>query len=155
MPLKAKQARFVTEYLIDLNATSAAIRAGYSQKTADRQGHRLLKKAEVAREVQKAMDERAKRKQLSQDYVLDGIIETIERCKQAAPVEDREGKPVYVETPAGKIAPVFRFEPYAVLKGYELLGKHLKLFVDRSEVDVKGKLVLVTNVPEPKRGDSR
>ena len=46
-----KQARFVAEYLKDLNATQAAIRAGYSEKTADRQGHRLLKNAEIQQSV--------------------------------------------------------------------------------------------------------
>ena len=48
MALTAKQERFVAEYLIDLNATQAAIRAGYSEKTADQYGHQLLKKTSVA-----------------------------------------------------------------------------------------------------------
>jgi phage terminase small subunit len=46
--LTAKQARFVAEYLIDLNATQAAIRAGYSAKTANREGSRLLSKVDIA-----------------------------------------------------------------------------------------------------------
>jgi phage terminase small subunit len=46
---------------------------------------------------------------------------------------DRAGKPVYVETPDGQVVPAFTFEPMAVLKGAELLGKHLKMFTDKVE----------------------
>ena len=47
MPLTPKQHRFVTEYLVDLNASQAALRAGYSPRTAPQQGSRLLKNVEV------------------------------------------------------------------------------------------------------------
>ena len=47
MPLTPKQERFVTEYLVDLNATQAALRAGYSPRTAPQQGSRLLKNVDV------------------------------------------------------------------------------------------------------------
>ena len=57
--LTPKQARFVEEYLVDLNATQAAIRAGYSAKTAYSQGQRLLSHVEVRRAIQKAQDARA------------------------------------------------------------------------------------------------
>jgi len=149
--LTPRQKCFVGEYLLDLNATKAAIRAGYSEKSAEVTGSRMLRNAKVRAAVDQAMEKRAKRNELSADYVIDGIKETIERCRQARPVLDRKGKPVLVETPAGEQVPAYVFEPFAVLKGYELLGKHLKMFTDRSEVDFKGKLVLVTNVPEPKR----
>jgi phage terminase small subunit len=54
-----KQQRFVDEYLVDLNATQAAIRAGYSKKTAGAQGHDLLKKIEIQNAVRAAMDARS------------------------------------------------------------------------------------------------
>jgi phage terminase small subunit len=57
----------------------------------------------------------------------------VERCKQARPVVDRSGKPVLVETPDGSLLPAYTFEPQSVLKGAELLGKHLKLFTDKTE----------------------
>ena len=60
--LTAKQARFTEEYLVDLNATQAAKRAGYSEKTAGSQGQRLLKNVEVAAAIAEAMSERSKRK---------------------------------------------------------------------------------------------
>ena len=68
--MNAKQQRFVDEYLIDLNATQAAIRAGYSVESAYSQGQRLLKKAEVAAALETAMAARAKRTEITADMVL-------------------------------------------------------------------------------------
>ena len=69
--LNDKQSRFVEEYLVDLNATQAAIRAGYSEKTAGSQGFDLLKKPEIQEAVQKAMADRSKRTQITQERVLE------------------------------------------------------------------------------------
>jgi len=121
--LTAKQAKFVAEYLIDLNATQAAIRAGYSVLTAGAIGHENLKKPEIQAAVNAAAKERSKRTEITQDYVLNGIREVIERCLQKVPVLDDDGN----ET--GE----WRFEPNPSLKGYELLGKHLKLFTEVHE----------------------
>ncbi len=132
--LTPKQERFVQEYLIDLNATQAAIRAGYSERTAASIGDENLRKPAIAAAVQKAMDERSKKTGITAEYVLSTIVDTIERCKQASPVLDRQGKPVMVATDAGEIAPAYTFEANAVLKGAELLGKHLKMFTDKTEV---------------------
>lgn len=73
-PLNAKHARFVAEYLVDLNATQAAIRAGYSKKTAEQQGSRLLRNAQIVAEVEAGKAKRAKRVEISQDEVLREII---------------------------------------------------------------------------------
>lgn len=69
-PLSEKHQRFVEEYLVDLNATQAAIRAGYSEKTAYAQGSALLKHIEVKKAVAKAKKERANRMSITQDRVL-------------------------------------------------------------------------------------
>ena len=68
--LTPKQARFVAEYLIDLNATQAAIRAGYSEKTAQAIGAENLTKPMVAAAIHAAQTERAKRTEITQDRVL-------------------------------------------------------------------------------------
>lgn len=68
--LTAKRARFVSEYLVDLNATQAAIRAGYSLKTATEQGARLLTNVHVQEALQKAMAKREQRTEITQDRVL-------------------------------------------------------------------------------------
>lgn len=70
MALTPRQARFVDEYLIDLNATQASIRAGYSAKTADVQGPRLLGNVRIAAEIQERQAARAKRTGITQDRVL-------------------------------------------------------------------------------------
>lgn len=70
MSLTAKQRRFVDEYLVDLNATQAAIRAGYSAKTAGQIGERLLKKVEIQEATQQRMKDRSRRTEITQDRVL-------------------------------------------------------------------------------------
>lgn len=70
MSLTAKQARFVEEYLIDLNATQAAIRAGYSEAGAFVRGSELLRNRKVFAAVQEAQNARAKRTEITQDRVL-------------------------------------------------------------------------------------
>ena len=73
MKLTPKQARFVQEYLIDLNAAQAAIRAGYSAKTARVIGHENLTKPDIAAAIEKAMAERAERTELTADWVVDEL----------------------------------------------------------------------------------
>lgn len=68
--LTPKQQTFVREYLVDLNATQAAIRAGYSAKTAYSIGQENLNKPEIAEAIQKSMDERAERTEITADKVL-------------------------------------------------------------------------------------
>jgi phage terminase small subunit len=126
MPLTPKQEAFCREYLIDLNGTQAAIRAGYSEKTSQEQSSRLLLNVMVKDFIQSEMDKRAERTEITADYVLNGIKDLTERCIQAAPV--------IIE---GKETGEYKFEANAALKGYELMGKHLKLFTDKSEVTGK------------------
>jgi phage terminase small subunit len=70
MALSAKKQRFAEEFIVDLNATKAAKRTGYSEKTAYSQGHRLLKDAEVLAEIERHKKLRAERLKISQDMVL-------------------------------------------------------------------------------------
>ncbi len=84
-PLTPKQAAFVREYLVDMNATRAAIRAKYSKRTAEQQGHRLLRNAGVAKAVASALQRRAERLELTQDTVVRGLlIEAEDRSKGAS-----------------------------------------------------------------------
>jgi len=71
--LTDKQSVFVREYLIDLCATQAAIRAGYSPKTAGQVGFENLKKPEIEKAIQKAFKERAKRTEVTADRVIDEL----------------------------------------------------------------------------------
>ena len=71
--LTEKQATFVQEYLIDLNATQAAIRAGFSPGSAARYAVELLNKTHVAEAIRKAMQERNQRVEISQDRILEEL----------------------------------------------------------------------------------
>ncbi len=116
--LNAKQERFCQEYLVDLNATQAAIRSGYSAKTANAIGSENLTKPEIQERVQELMKVREKRVQITADKVLKDIEEVRVRCMQGEPVLDREGNPT------GE----WKFEAHAALKASELQGKHIELF---------------------------
>lgn len=73
--LTNKQQRFVDEYLIDLNATQAAIRAGYSEKTAKEIGSENLTKPNIAKAIQEAQNSRSERTKIDADYVLKRLVE--------------------------------------------------------------------------------
>ena len=68
--LTDKQKKFIAEYRVDLNATQAAIRAGYKEKAAYRTGAENLRKPQIQEEIQKRMEERQKRTEITQDMVL-------------------------------------------------------------------------------------
>lgn len=146
--LKARQQAFVDEYLKDLNATQAAIRAGYSPKTSGQMGDENLKKPQIKAAIDEAMAKRAERTEIDQDYVLKTIKDTIERCAQAVPVVDGKGLPVYVKTPDGEISPAYRFDAQSVLKGAELLGKHLGIFIEKRELTGKDGKDLMPEAPK-------
>lgn len=140
--LTPKQQRFVDEYLIDLNATQAAIRAGYSAKTACGIGWENLTKPDIADAIVKAQEKRTERTEITQDYVIKTIIDTIERCNQASPVLDRHGDTVLGEASDGTLNPIYKYDATNVLKGSELLGKHLGMFTDK--VEVSGGMAIST-----------
>jgi phage terminase small subunit len=118
-----KQRAFIDEYLIDLNATQAAIRAGYSADTAAQIGYENLRKPEIAQAIGIALAERAQRTQITQDYVLNAVVETIERCRQKS-----------------------EFDPQSVLKGAKLLGDHIGTFKERVELTGKdGKPIEISD----------
>ena len=146
--LTARQERFVAEYLIDLNATQAAIRAGYSQKRASEMAYQLLQKPTVQAAVEQAKKAQAKRIQITADDVLRDLVEIKNRCMQAMPVLDREGK----ETG------MWVFDAKDANKRLELIGKHLGMFVEKKEITGKdgGPLVAggVLVVPEVDAADA-
>lgn len=132
--LTDKQTAFVREYLVDLNATQAAIRAGYSERTASRIGPQLLGKTCVREAIEKAQAKRAQRVEVTQDYVLSNLVEVVERTMQRAPVLDRKGEQVTDEE--GRA--VWTFDAKGANRALELLGKHLGIFTDKVRAEVSG-----------------
>jgi phage terminase small subunit len=145
--LTAKQQMFIKEYLIDLNATQAAIRAGYSEDTAGVIGSENLKKPYIAEAVQKAMDERANRIDTSAEGVIKDLALLRDMCMGREPVtrtvmlKSGEGDPVPVEI-SGKL-----FEPSTAKGALELLGKHHKLYTDKTEITGNTSITVLTGLP--------
>ncbi len=121
--LNAKQELFCQEYMKDLNATSAAKRAGYSKKTAHSSGPRMLENVEVKARIQELMDKRSQKLQITAEKVLKDLEDCRIKCMQGEPVLDSEGNPT------GE----WKFEPHAAIRASELQGKHIKMFTDKME----------------------
>jgi phage terminase small subunit len=119
----ARQKRFVQEYLLDLNASQAAVRAGYSVRTAGEQGYENLKKPEIQMAIKKAVAARNERTELTQDWVIARLLEVVQRSMQAVPVLNRQGK----ET--GE----YVFQGSVANRALELLGKHQGMFAEKSK----------------------
>jgi len=88
-----KQTRFVQEYNLSGNATQAAIRAGYSKKTAGVQGPRLLGNVRVAAAIRKGQDAMAERAEVTQDWLIQEFKENHRLAREGNPVMNRYGKP--------------------------------------------------------------
>jgi len=159
MSLTAKQQKFVDEYLIDLNATQAAIRAGYSVSTANRIGSENLTKPDIAAAIQAAVQARSERTKIDQDWVLKRLAALADSdarrvCKwdeggtYLTPSDDLVWDDAYTitevileetikETEDGKelvLKRQKRVKQADKIKALELLGKHLGIFTDKLKV---------------------
>lgn len=148
--LTDKQKKFVEEYLIDLNATQACIRAGYSVKTAKEIGAQNLTKLNIQEAISRAMAERSKRTGINQDRIVqelariafvkitdvvdsDGEINTNASdddlaCIESYKVEDSDSVNGSSSKREVKLA--------SKIKALELLGKHVGMWNDKIQVDV-------------------
>ncbi len=111
--LSAKQEQFCREYLVDLNATQAAIRAGYSAKTANAIGNENLLKPCIAERIAMLKQERANKVARTAQDVLNDIIAVTTQAHEEGDLK-------------------------TALKGLELQGKHLGMFTDRIQQEVSG-----------------
>lgn len=147
--LSEKQKRFVSEYIIDLNAKQAAIRAGYSPKTAEVQASRLLSLVKVQTEIAKAMEDRGKRTGITQDRVL-AELSAIAFAKATDYVDVDEAGAVKIKPTAGlteeqkkAIAGIkegangIEIKLTDKTKALEMLSRHLGLFNDKLNVNVE------------------
>jgi len=155
-----KQKRFVEEYLIDLNATQAAIRAGYSPKTAEQEGYKLVQKSSVSEAIAKAKAERSRRTGISQDRVIQelariafvnaaDVINTDDASVIADATRDDLAciQTVKVKQMSGDKGDMTEREVMLAdkLKALELLGKHLGLYTEKLDVDADMELHIVVD----------
>lgn len=150
MSLTPRQQRFVDEYLLDLNGTQAAIRAGYSAKTANEQAARLLTYASVSAAILEAKRARSERTKVNADWLLDRLADETVADIADLYAEDGSVKPVHqwpmiwrqglvagieVERIAEGMGTVTKIKISDRLKRLELIGKHIDVqaFKDRIE----------------------
>lgn len=148
MALTEKQKRFCDEYLIDLNATQAAARAGYSKKTAKQIAQQNLTKLDIQEYIKKRMAEKEDALIAKQDEVLQTLTRVLRRqemdtvvvtCKERSSGYDENGKKVIVEKEIPRVVQI----PTRVNdlnKAAELLGKRYGLYTEKIETDVDMEL---------------
>lgn len=158
-----KQKRFVEEYLIDLNATQAAIRAGYSPDTAGSIGAENLKKPEIKSRIDKAMAERSKRTGINQDRVLQELARIgFAKITDVVDPDTAEIRPDASDDDLAciqsiKIKPN-EFGTEREVKLYDKksalvdLGKHLGLFKDKLELTGDMELNITVDYGEDDTG---
>lgn len=134
--MTAKQRRFCDEYLIDLNATQAAIRAGYSKKTAYSIGVENLKKPVIKRYLDERMEEKDKELIADQDEVLKYLTSVLRGNSRSSVVVVESTGDYCSEAREMKKAP----DEKGRLKAAELLGKRYGLYTDRIEQDIDMEL---------------
>lgn len=153
-----KREAFVAEYLIDLNATQAAIRAGYSPDTAQEQGSRLLSNVMVKNAIDKAIAERSRRTGITQDRVLreiarlafvnpaDVIDLQSASVKRGANDDDLAAiASVKIKTIPTEVGEIEEREVklYDKLRALDMLSRHLGMYNDKLEL--KGQLVTIVD----------
>jgi phage terminase small subunit len=155
--MTARKERFAAEYLVDLNATQAAIRSGYSPKTARAQGARLLTDVDVSRVIAVAKEARAQRVEIDADWVVSRLKRVAERCLEAEPVLEFDPaektmvhKQAMVEDPETgeqRIVGVYQFDSKGANGALKLLGEHLGIYVKK--VEHEGGLTVTHTVDRP------
>ena len=161
MTLNRRQNRFAQEYLIDLNATQAAIRAGYSPRTAYSTGQRLLNHVEVIAKVSRLIEARAVRTEVSAERVvmelarvafgdIRSIVQVVEEEGDHGPVSRVVVKPSaeWTRDEAATVAEVaqtrqgIRVKTHPKLQALEALAKHLGMYVTRVDLNLEASLTL-------------
>ena len=162
--MTAKQRRFCDEYLIDLNATQAAIRSGYSEKTAYRTGADNLRKPQIREYIDQRMAEKEAELIADQDEVLKYLTATMRReKKESVVVTISEERSMYAPDDNGTMRKqtIKKETPRIVEiparlsdanKAAELLGKRYSLFTDRVETDVDMDLNITIDYGEDDAG---
>jgi phage terminase small subunit len=155
--INEKQKRFADEYLKDLNGKQAAIRSGYSPKTAEVQASRLLSNAKVQAYLETKQKRIEEKTSVTVEWIIEQLKCVYEKAMQAVPVMDHRGEPT------GE----YKFEANAANRSLELLGKHIGMFTDRLQlggkdgkpieldiVDVRARLFEKLTKLTPKRNNS-
>ena len=142
--LTPKQQRFIEEYLIDLNATQAAIRAGYSRNSARQIGDENLSKPGIADAVAKAKRERSEATNIDADWVLKQAVELHQRCMQEIrPVRNPKTREQVSDDNGNAL---FAFNAAAANRSLEIIGKHVEVAAFKDRLEVSGEQSLAERI---------
>ncbi len=140
--LTPKQERFVQEYLMDLNATQAAIRSGYSVKAAGVEGSRLLTNAKVAAAISAAKRERSEATKIDAEYVLRRLHQIVERCLQEVKPALHPKTRRQLKDEGGNA--LYNFNATGANQALALLGKHVSVAAfNKDRLEINGEITLV------------
>lgn len=127
-----KQERFCQEYIVDYNGAQAAVRAGYAANSARKTASRMLTNADILARVRELQREQTARLALTQDYVLQQLVDTYRCCREPEPVL------VYDPDAGGMVeSGKYQFDSKGALRALELIGKHLGMYQDKLKLDAK------------------
>jgi phage terminase small subunit len=140
--LTDKQEKFCIEYLVDLNATQAAIRAGYSPDSARHLGYETMTKPYILVRIKALMDERSKNTMVDATFVVEGFKQVFDRCMQKTPVMvynpgDRCMEQKTEVDEEGNEQGIWEFDSQGANKALEMLGRHLAMFTDKTKAEDK------------------
>lgn len=143
--LTPKMLAAIDDYMIHGNGAQAARAGGTAENQGKYRWREWMKMPHFVAEIERRRAELAEKSQVTAEYVVETIRETVERCRQTvSPVLDRKGEQVMVENRDGELVPAFTFDANNVLKGSELLGKHLGMFQGKNPQDGGGVKVEIT-----------
>jgi phage terminase small subunit len=137
--LNPKHRKFIAEYLKDQNATQAAIRAGYSKNTARSIGCELLTNPNIHKAIESALTRNMDKAEVTAESIIVRLNELANRCMQAQPVLG----PFGIQRTNWKGEGVWEFDSSGAARALELLGKTRGMFVDKHDVTVGGRMVVV------------
>ena len=154
--MSPRQRAFVEEYMVDHNASAAALRAGYAKRNAKQSGHQLKNMPRVAAAIREAEFDRRKRMGVDADWIVARLVEVAEKSMVGLPRTDRNGAVIRVLVGDEEVM-LMDWSPYGANKALSLLAKHLGMTVDRLEVSVEGGVVYTLNLDPlggPEGGDA-
>lgn len=135
--------RFCEEYVIDLDAKHAAIRAGYAPRGASVRACKLMKRADVQERIQRLLEERRARAAITADEVVRRLDKLATWCMTEVPIFNAKGEQIGTKPLAAT----------AACRALELLGKSLALFVDRQQNEFDGEINLTWQKPVARDDD--
>lgn len=143
--LTDKQELFIREYMKDLNATQAYIRAGYkvSENVAKTNASRLLSNANIRARIDELINKRSEKLELDAQWVLTKLKDVAERClTEVEPILEFDH-----DSRSMQETGEYRFDSQGANRALELIGKHLKMFTDKVEHSGEAGVRIINDIP--------